>query len=72
MGLRVGLLEGPRAQEIVCQKLGVNLFMAYFFQATAYVDCTNSYVFIMGHWVFTQLRLTKEKEIFYNLLLVPT
>ena len=71
-GLLVGLLVDPMVQEKVCQEFEVNLFLAYFFRATAYVGWIDSFVHDMGHWIFTQLRLTKEKEIFYILLLVPT
>jgi len=48
-GLLVGLLVDPMVQEKVCQEFGVNLFLAYFFRATAYVGFIDSYVDDMGH-----------------------
>ena len=48
-GLLVGLLVDPMVQEKVCQEFEVNLFLAYFFGATAYVRSIDSYVDDMGH-----------------------
>jgi len=48
-GLLVGLLVDPMVQEKVCQEFEVNLFLAYFFRATAYVGSIDSYVDDMGH-----------------------
>ena len=38
----------PMVQEKVCQEIEVNLLVAYFFRATAYVGSIDSYVDDMG------------------------
>jgi len=48
-GILVGLVVDPMVQEKVCQEFEVNLFLAYIFRATAYVESIDSYVDDMGH-----------------------